>query len=217
MSVKGLKAVRSVDTCIVSRPLNAIGENELSQLPMSSPDPPMLDPESTEHTPLALGSVKTDDDSARDCAHESLGTNRQRKSTSQDDWSQAYRSACTLVALLIGCSPLLMVSVLAVNLSLTPAQDHQSQCNASELRTLTTLERGAERVVALVTLIDEGPRGEYHRLSRFAVANKRNYAARHNYSLYGIAAPPPTCLGNTFALFKLRALQSLLRKPPADW
>ena len=119
---------------------------------------------------------------------------RRARPASPAPWSKAYVNLCMLGALMAGCAPLAVVLTHMSVVFLATDDDGAPGGGAcpvdrGDLATNgTMLVRGAGHV-ALVTLSDEGPRGETRRLTRLALANKRAYASAHNYSLVVFDAP----------------------------
>ena len=99
-----------------------------------------------------------------------------------------YVNLCMLGALMAGCAPLAVVLTHMSVVFLATDDDGAPGGGAcpvdrSDLATSDAmLVRGASHV-ALVTLSDEGPRGETRQPTRLALANKRAYASAHNYGL----------------------------------
>ena len=138
---------------------------------------------------------------------------RRARPQSPAPWSKAYVNLCMLGALMAGCAPLAVVLTHMSVVFLATDDDGAPGGGAcpvdrGDLATNgTMLVRGAGHV-ALVTLSDEGPRGETRRLTRLALANKRAYASAHNYSLVVFDAPRAECARRVAKLLALQVTGS---------
>eukprot|EP00966_Prymnesium_polylepis_P278953 6444270-Prymnesium_polylepis.1 len=154
-------------------------------------------------------------DALHPLARQKGGGSRGRKAA---EWSRSYHCGCLCVALLAGTSPLLLIAVHAGWHALSSGVGVQDAACDSGLRTVDGLGlNGSLRAFALATYTDDGPRGEYRRIARLSLNNKRSYAAQHGYSLYVFSASRPECVRRGSASLKLLALEELVRRSSHEW
>lgn len=136
------------------------------------------------------------------------------------EWTRCYQLCCMCVALLVGMSPLLGLTAYEGWHWLSVGSTKDGVCDG-RIHALDGLgingstEHG--RRFALATYTDDGPRGEYRRMARLALSNKRAYAMQHGYSLYVFTSSHPECLRQSSASLKSLVLQELVQRRTYDW
>jgi hypothetical protein len=135
------------------------------------------------------------------------------KGLREAEWSRAYRTVCLVVALLVSTCPLILAGLYV---SLLPSDAESSTARGDMAAGLSNIRvgsghacrssigaingslhlggpNGTGRLVATALLLDEGPRGEYRRRAREAVAAARARALGASMSLFAFdrcAIPP---------------------------
>lgn len=138
----------------------------------------------------------------------------------QAEWSRCYKVLCLCVALCAGASPLLGLATYAAFRSLSEGHVQDAICDGSifalsRLGLNSSVVQGAS--FALATYTDDGPRGEYRRVARLALSNKRAYALLHGYSLHVFTSRRPECLRRGGASLRLLVLQELMKQDTHEW
>ena len=119
-------------------------------------------------------------------------------------WSRCYRCACTLAALMVGASPLGIISMLSLFQTQVDTMDGELSAPAAasnskvpkpsnrcplppgqmpRVNATVTSSRGRQLAVAL--LVDEGPRGEFRRAGRGVLTSTRAHALSNGLLLFG--------------------------------
>ena len=149
-------------------------------------------------SPFSLASISVREMRTPSGVHVYTGLGRRSiKRQPEVVWSRCYHCTCTLIALLVGSSPLMIIFFLPLmnfnsdSIGIAAAWTRAPTDLCSSTKQLLTVNASIKasngQFLAIALLVDEGPRSEYRRIGRVMMAKARTQAVADGMTIFAFA------------------------------